>query len=311
MEKRALVISGGGSFGAFAGGLAKKMYDTGYRWNHFYGTSTGALLNTLISHNDFNQLKEIYTNVENRDIFSKAPFNQKGRLNVFRALWRTMWGRTSIGDAERLLNLIRNSYTEEVHNEVLYSGKVISSCVTNYTKGRIEYGYNTKESYDDFVLYTFASASVPVAMDLVKIGEYEYLDGGVMEHVPIQKAIDDGADSVDVIVLRPDYVNSDDDWKSSGLMSVTMRTIDLLMREVSETDLIIGKLKNTLNKDININIYYIPKNLQGNSLVFDKETMNEWWDYGYRVVVPDPNMTTKSTGLKVSQYRITVVNIKQ
>lgn len=310
MERRALVISGGGSFGAFAGGLATKMYEKEYRWSRFYGTSTGALLNTLIAPNEYELLKQVYTNVENKDIFSKPPFNQKGRLNILRALLQTIRGKTSIGNASNLLKLIKRTYTEKIHDNTINSGKVVCACVTNYTKGRSEFAYNINLPYDKFVLHTFASASVPLAMDLVKISGDEYMDGGVMEHVPLQQAINDGADVVDVIVLRPNYSEVPDNWKSNNVLNVTMRSIDLMMKEISESDLVLGRLKNTYNKNVQINIFYIPNDLKGNSLVFDKKMMKEWWDYGYRVVVPDPNTVTKNSGLSISQFRITIVDAK-
>ena len=307
MKKRALVISGGGSKGAFAGGLAQKLYEKGHRWNNYYGTSTGALLNTLIPLGEFDELKNIYTNVYNRDIFDKPPFTQKGKLKIFRAIWRAINGRTSIGRARKLRKLIASTYTEQKHDKVLIKGKVICSCVTNFSRGRVEYGYNTEHDYETFVDYIFASASVPIAMDLVEINGYEYMDGGVMEHVPLQQAIKDGADEVDVIVLRPNYSEMEMFWKSKNVVNVAMRSMQLMMKEISEADLIIGKLKNELNKDVLINLYYVPYDLTGNSLVFDPETMKYWWDSGYRVDVPEYSDSDNIKGISLKEYRIKFV----
>ncbi|MFW6246768.1 MAG: patatin-like phospholipase family protein [bacterium] len=308
MKKRALVISGGGSKGAFAGGLAQKLYERGHRWNNFYGTSTGALLNILIPLNDFKLLKNIYTNINNKNIFDNSPFNQKGKLNIFRAIWRAVRGKTSIGTARNLRKLIKNTYTQKKHNEIINAGKIVCACTTNFSKGCVEYGYNTKEDYNTFVDYTFASASVPIAMDLVNIYGDEYMDGGVMEHVPLQQAIRDGVDEIDVIVLRPNYDELSTYWESNNIVSVAMRSMQLMMKEISEADLIIGKLKNELNKDIIINLYYVPHELTGNSLVFDPDIMKYWWDSGYRVDVPEySDEKLKSSGIKLKEYRIRLV----
>ena len=307
MKKRALVISGGGAKGSFAGGLAQKLYEKGHRWNNYYGTSTGALLNTLIPLSDFDGLKNIYTNVYNKDIFDKPPFNQRGKLNVFRAIWRAVNGRTSIGRARNLRKLIKSTYTERKHDEIIISGKKVCACVTNYTKGRVEYAYNTQHDYETFVDYVFASASVPIAMDLVEINHNEYLDGGVMEHVPLQQAIKDDVDEVDVIVLRPNYDEIAFHWESKNAVNVVLRTMQLMMKEISEADLIIGKLESGLKKDVLINLYYVPYDLVGNSLIFDPETMKYWWDSGYRVDVPEYKDDEVISGMRLKEYRITVI----
>lgn len=304
--KRALVISGGGSKGSFAGGLSKKLYDSGYRWDNFYGTSTGALLNTLIPLYDFDTLKNVYTNVRNKDIFDKPPFNQKGKINIFRSIWRTILGKTSIGRSRNLLKLIKNTYTMNNHYEMISNNKIVCACVTNYTNGNIEYAYNNNLSYDNFILYTFASASVPIAMDIVKINGNEYLDGGVMEHVPLQKAIDDGADEVDVIVLRPNYSEIESFWKSKNVFNVVLRSMQLMMKEISESDIIIGKLKNKLGKNITINLFFVPQDLDGNSLVFDPKVMKKWWDAGYNSKIPEYEEQKNNNGLKINNYKILI-----
>jgi len=306
VKKRALCISGGGAKGSFAGGLANKLYDNGYRWSNYYGTSTGALLSSFIPSYDFKTLKQIYTNVTNKDIFNKPPFNQKGKIRYLRVLWRTLIGKKSIGEAKNLFELIKKTYTNEIHNELLLKNKIIVACVTNFTKGIVEYGYNNMLNYSTFIKYIFASASVPVAMDLVNINNEEYLDGGVMEHIPLQQAIDDGVDEIDAIILRPDYSEIKKIWESENVLNVAMRSLELLMKEISETDLIIGKLKNTLNKDIKINLYYVPENLTGNSLIFDPEVMKEWWDLGYDVEIIE--LTDKAKKLKASNNKINVIN---
>ena len=57
MSKSALVISGGGSKGAFAGGIAQYLIEEVKReYDLFIGTSTGSL---LVSHLALNEIAEI------------------------------------------------------------------------------------------------------------------------------------------------------------------------------------------------------------------------------------------------------------
>src|SRR5690242_16435662 len=96
--KRALIISGGGAFGAYgAGTLAaiNKDYDI------VAGISTGALMSPLVALKKWNVLKTAYTSVNNDKIFDKKwyrphVFNKKGKLNVlsiFYVLIMRMFGR--------------------------------------------------------------------------------------------------------------------------------------------------------------------------------------------------------------------------
>ena len=72
---RALVISGGGSKGAFAGGVAQHLIqEQKRRYDLFLGTSTGSLLIPHLAAGNIQKVYDIYTNVTQRTIFSVNPF---------------------------------------------------------------------------------------------------------------------------------------------------------------------------------------------------------------------------------------------
>ena len=78
--KKALVISGGGSKGAFAGGVAQYlMRNQGREYDIFVGTSTGSLLIPQLALNNLEKLHQAYTNVNQRSIFDVNPFVLKRR----------------------------------------------------------------------------------------------------------------------------------------------------------------------------------------------------------------------------------------
>ena len=58
---RLLVISGGGSRGAWGAGFAKKLTQDFGVYKVGFGTSTGSLMLPLIITNHFDKLKEAYT----------------------------------------------------------------------------------------------------------------------------------------------------------------------------------------------------------------------------------------------------------
>ena len=92
---RALVISGGGSKGAFAGGVAQHLIqEQKRRYDLFLGTSTGSLLIPHLAAGNIQKVYDIYTSVTQRTIFSVNPFVVKkkdGREYVTINYLNTVW----------------------------------------------------------------------------------------------------------------------------------------------------------------------------------------------------------------------------
>ena len=94
--KKALVISGGGSKGAFAGGVAQYlMQNKNKKYDLFIGTSTGSLMVSHLALGMLSELKELYTNVNQKTIFSNNPFKIKKiagekviSINHLNTFWR-------------------------------------------------------------------------------------------------------------------------------------------------------------------------------------------------------------------------------
>jgi predicted patatin/cPLA2 family phospholipase len=279
-KKRGLVISGGGSKGAFAGGILEYLIkEKQMSWDTLVGTSTGNLLCPLTSLSKIDKLKDVYTNVSNKDIFSINPFNKKGSIKILNAVWRIIRGKTSLGEAGKLRKKIEELFTQEEFNETIKNRKDIFSCVTNYTKNTTEFKHQKECDWQSFCDWMLASASVPIGFDLVRKDGCEYLDGGVTVHVPIQKAIDEDCDEIDVIILREENP-APEKWKAKSILNVFMQTIDIMQEKISFDDVEIGKLLS--NKEtIKLNFYYTPYKLTDNSIFFNKEEMLKWWKEGY------------------------------
>jgi predicted patatin/cPLA2 family phospholipase len=83
MSKSALVISGGGSKGAFAGEIAQYLIEeTKRHYDLFLGTSTGSLLISHLALNKIKEIKKAFTSVSQSDVFDNSPFliRKKGAL---------------------------------------------------------------------------------------------------------------------------------------------------------------------------------------------------------------------------------------
>jgi predicted acylesterase/phospholipase RssA len=247
--KRALVVSGGGSKGAFAVGVIKQLVNDfpHLGFDAFVGTSTGSLLTPLAAIQEYALLEQLYTTQTTANVITKA--NIGDRLNEH-----------SIFDATPLWNLISNFYTDARYNQLINSGKKFYlNAVCLQTAGLVVFTndasatdgkyYTVKKiiNADHFRRAVMASACQPVFMPPVKVNQhvpgeanpdYQFVDGGVREYVGIQMAIDAGADEIFTIILSPDKDDAiQTEFKT--LLPILERTIDIFSTDVGKNDTLV------------------------------------------------------------------------
>lgn len=285
--KKALVISGGGSKGAFAGGVAQYLVkDKQHKYDLFVGSSTGSLMVSHLALGKVDELKKIYTTVNQKSIFSNDPFKIKSihgdkvisiqHLNI---LWNFINGRKTFGESKNLLKLIQNNVTEELFNEVKRRKIETVVTVSNLSANEVEYKSNIDSNYNDFCDWIWASCNYVPFMSLLEKNGCEYADGGFGCLVPIREAILRGATEIDAIILETE-VTQINRIKSKNPFSLLFNVFDFMLEHVERHNITIGKLT-AKHHDVKLNLYYTPTVLTTNSLVFDKELMTNWWKAGY------------------------------
>ncbi|WP_419211273.1 patatin-like phospholipase family protein [Maribacter sp. X9] len=284
---RALVISGGGSKGAFAGGVAqfliqeeKKKYDL------FVGTSTGSLLISHLALGKLDKIKEIYSNVNQDSIFNNCPFlikrkygNDEITINHWNVLRNFISGKKTFGESENLRELIEKSLTKAEFNELKQNLPDVVITVSNLSLNQVEYKSIKECTYEDYCDWVWISANYTPFMSLVRKNGCEYADGGLGSIVPIEEAIRRGATEVDVVVLHTEvnYLNRVPSRNPFELITTMM---SFILDRIESQNIRIGKLVANQNNAI-INLYYTPTILTTNSLIFDKDKMTLWWKRGY------------------------------
>jgi len=287
---KALVVSGGGSKGAFGGGVAQYLIEEQHRdYDLFIGTSTGSLLVPFLAIKELDKLKEAYTNVTQEKIFKINPFKIKKDVNgstkigidYLNVLYNVVFRRkNAFGDASNLRNLINEFMTERDFEIIKSSNKEVLSCVTNMTLAQTEYKSINNYGWNDFGDWMLASSTVPPFMEPVTKGGYDYADGGILESIPLQEAINRGATDIDVIVLKKEFSSLTPE-RIRNPFHYLLRSLDLMMNEISRDDIRLANLKAELKGDVKINFYYTPRKLTNNALIFNKDTMTEWWEEGF------------------------------
>lgn len=284
---RALVISGGGSKGAFAGGVAQYLMEEGGRkYDLFLGTSTGSLLIPHLADGNIEKVHDIYTNVTQKKIFSINPFTIKRKgdreyvtINFANMLWQFVKQKRTFGESNNLRKHIKKYFSEENFESVKSKAKDVVVTVSNLSKNRVEYKSINDFSYDDFCDWIWISCNYIPFMSLATKDGYEYADGGLGCVVPIREAIKRGATEIDAIILEAENMEHNK-VLGKNPFSLMMNLFGFLLDQVEYHDVVEGKLA-ALNKKVKLNTYYTPIQLTENSLIFHKKAMTAWWQQGY------------------------------
>ncbi|MER3373168.1 MAG: patatin-like phospholipase family protein [Allomuricauda sp.] len=284
---RALVISGGGSKGAFAGGVAQFLIqEARHKYDIFVGTSTGSLLISHLALNKLDKIKEIYSSVNQESIFNNCPFLIKKKhgveiiaINHWNVVKNFIRGKKTFGESENLRKLIRESITVEEFNELKKSDMDVVVTVSNLSLNQVEYKSINDCTYDEFCDWIWISSNYTPFMSLVKKNGCEYADGGLGSLVPIEEALSRGATEVDVVVLHTE-VNHLNRMSAKNPFDLITTIFSFMLDRIENQNVRIGKLVAN-QKDAIINFYYTPTVLTTNSLIFNKERMTLWWKRGY------------------------------
>lgn len=284
---RALVISGGGSKGAFAGGVAQYLIEEQkHKYDLFIGTSTGSLLVSHLALNQVETIKQIYTSVTQDDIFDSCPFiikKKKGLetigINHFNVLRNILKGRKTFGESHSLKRLIINNFSEEVFAELKNSARDVVVTVSNLSLNQVEYKSIKDFGYEEFCEWIWISCNYTPFMTLVKKNGCEYADGGLGSMVPIEEAIKRGATHVDAVILQTEITQLNR-MPSLNAFSLLTNMFAFMLDRIESQNIRIGKFVAS-NHEAIIDFYYTPTVLTTNSLIFDKEKMTKWWSSGF------------------------------
>jgi len=276
--KRAAVISGGGSFGAYMAGLiaARKV-----EYDLVAGTSTGALMSPYVALQAYDRLYFYYTTVQNNDIYNVDPFTRKGKLNLLKAVWRMMRKKRTLGETENLRKLLKQEFIHSDFLKLRELGKEVIVSATNISKRpyKTEYFSNFKESYEDFVDFIWASTLVPGISSILTKNGYEYTDGGVMEATSILHVIQKGCTHIDMY-LHKQFPRSLKKQKVKDIPHNLIRHFNVI-REDNHDDLNMAIKLFEQSKVEELNLYFLPSEFQNhNAARFHPVQMETWYHLG-------------------------------
>jgi predicted patatin/cPLA2 family phospholipase len=286
---KAIIISGGGSKGAYAGGIAKYLVeDQEKNYDIFLGTSTGSLLMPFICLKKMDELKKIFCTISQEDIFDQNPFKIKKDpfgfgssvgINHFSTFKQFLKRRKTFGESNNLRKLLEYKISKDMFSEIKNLDNIFEVTVSNLTTNEVEYKSIEDYDYDDFLDWIWISCNYIPFMSLVTKNYYEYADGGLGKYAPIKRAIELGATEIDAIILQTEsqQVNY---LPSRNAYQLIFRIFDYMMNQLYVSDLAHSKLE-AIYKGVTVNYYHIPRILTNQSLVFEAKKLADWWEEGY------------------------------
>ena len=190
----ALVLAGGGVRGAVQIGMLQVLAEEGFVPDRIYGSSVGAVNGVAFAGDPTRSGVERMTRIW-KGLTRESVYPQ-GRLH---GPWLYLQHRDSVYPNSGLRTIIEKGIDFERLEDAVIPVEVVATSLTDgqerwFTDGRAV----------DAVL---ASAAIPAIFPPVEIDGDRFIDGGVVNNVPLNRAIDAGATRIVVLLCTPTEVS--------------------------------------------------------------------------------------------------------
>jgi NTE family protein len=197
-----LTLSGGGARGIAHIGVIKALEELNIQPDVISGSSAGALVGVLYAAGCTSE--EIYSYIRNKSLYSivKMGIPDKGMME---------------------LGYFRNILKSKLpHNHFDQLRIPFYVAVTNLNKGGCEIVHSGEQLID----YVLASATIPLVFKPIQINGHLYVDGGVINNLPVEPLREKCAVLIGVNVNTVHYIQ-----QVAGIRNVGMRCLDISLME--------------------------------------------------------------------------------
>jgi NTE family protein len=186
----ALVLAGGGVRGAAQIGMLQVLTEHGFVPDRIYGSSVGAVNGVAFAgdptRDGVERMTEIWRGL------SRDLVYPQGRLH---GPWLYLQQRESVYANKGLRTVIENGIDFERLEDAAIPVEVVATSLTD--------GHERWFSSGPAVDAVLASAAIPAVFPAVEIGGERFIDGGVVNNVPITRAVEAGATRIVVLLCTP------------------------------------------------------------------------------------------------------------
>lgn len=183
----AYVLGGGGVRGAVEIGMLRALLERGIRPDLVVGTSIGAINGALVASDPtlavIDRLLDAWTSPEANAVYGDSLFAQFGRL---------VKTRTHLNSPAPLRHLLERALGADTRFEDLpVPLRVVAASIERAAEHVFDSG--------PLIEAVLASASVPGLLPPTRIGDEHFIDGGIVNSIPIAQALGAGARTVYVL----------------------------------------------------------------------------------------------------------------
>lgn len=184
--KTAFVLGGGGNLGAIQVGMLLALFERDIRPDMLYGCSVGAMNAAAVA------AQPDLVGVERlRDAWLEPGTSQVFSAGKLTGPWLLFRKASSMVSNDRLRDLLERTFTQRSFESLSLPLSIVA---TSLGTGR-EVWFRSGPLIEPIL----ASAALPAILPPVTIGGEILIDGGVVDNVPITRAVRDGADRVVVL----------------------------------------------------------------------------------------------------------------
>jgi NTE family protein len=189
-QRTAFVLAGGGSRGAVQVGMLAELVRRGIRADHVFGASVGAINGAAYAGNPtvegVEHMADVWRQIRGGDIFPRGPLDGP---------WAYFQKRASVHANTGLRKIIEAGVRFEDLEDAQIPIEVVT---TSLTDGRER--WITRGPAVEAIL---ASSAIPSIFPPVTIDGDVLIDGGVVNNVPISRALTAGCDRIYVLLCGP------------------------------------------------------------------------------------------------------------
>ena len=182
----AFVLGGGGHLGAHEVGMLRALLERGVVPDLVLGTSIGAINGAIVAADptprSVERLEEVWTRIESSDAFGGGMLGRIGTL---------VRSRTHLHENEGL----RRMLGEALGDARIEDLAVPFQCVAASIESASERWFSEGPLIDAIL----ASSAVPGVLPPVRIGDEHFLDGGIVNSIPVGRAVALGARTIYVL----------------------------------------------------------------------------------------------------------------
>ena len=214
-----LVLGGGGMKGIAHVGVWKALEESGIRPDAIIGTSIGSLIGACLAGGmGWRDLVEIARNLKREDIVS---------INK-RAVWLGGVREPSVFEGDHYLNYIRR--TLPVEDFASLKAPLRFNTVSLVSGEEVWFGTGMREDVP-LADAVYASCALPIYFPPLHVGEDYLVDGGVLDVIPIRRAVEWGAERIIAVDVGSDLLPPDPGYFDRGMIAIHDRVLSLNLQE--------------------------------------------------------------------------------